>query len=446
MIQASPFDSTLYGRLLADEEAGAWLNDKAHLSAMLRVEGELAQAQSDAGLIPTDAAAAIARAAAKLQPNLGKLAEGTASAGVPVPALVKALKEALPPDQARWVHYGATSQDIVDTALVLNIRELLQLYEVRYRSIVSALSQLADEHRGTLVSGRTRTQQAAPVSFGLKVAQWLAPLMRHVEQLTALRERVLKLQLGGAVGTLSAMGDKAERIAQNLAERLDLACGPSWHTQRDSLLELSNWLTLTTGTLGKMAQDWLWMSQSEVGEIRFSNGGGSSTMPQKCNPVNAEVIVALARNNAGLVSQMHQAALQEHERSGSGWTQEWFVLPQQLMATAVAMKHGLEGLRFIEINSDRMQQNLDAYNGVIYAEAATFELAHSMTRDEAAKLVKQAAREAVNGERHLFDLIAERSEHALDLDRIRHQLLNSGATQAWLDQILAQANNLSNVR
>lgn len=439
MIQASPFDSILYGQLLADDEAGAWLNDRAQIAAMLKVEGELAKAQADAGLIPPDAADAIAKAAADLHPDLQKLAEGTASAGVPVPALVKALKEALPSEQARWVHYGATSQDIVDTALVLNIRELLKICETRYRSIVSALMHLAANHRDTLISGRTRTQQAVPMSFGLKVAQWLSPLLRQLEQLPALRERVLKLQLGGAVGTLSAMSDGAEDSARHLAERLDLTYVPSWHTQRDSLVELSNWLGLTTGALGKMAQDWLWLSQSEVGEIRFSNGGGSSTMPQKCNPVNAEVIVALARNNAGLVGQMHQASLQEHERSGSGWTQEWFALPQQLIGIAAALRHGVEGLRFIEVNTERMRQNLDAYNGVIYAEAATFELARSMTRDEAAKLVKQAAQEAVSGDRHLFDIIADQSGQSLDLDRIRQQLLSGGTTQVWLGQILEQA-------
>jgi 3-carboxy-cis,cis-muconate cycloisomerase len=443
MIQVSPFDSGLYQSLLSDSEAGAWLNDQAQLKAMLEVEGELAQAQAEAGLIPADAGAAIATAAASLTPDPASLADGTASAGVPIPALVKALKEALPANQARWVHFGATSQDIVDTALMLNCRELIGLYEVRIRAMIAGLADLAHRHRDTLMAGRTRTQQAVPMSFGFKAAQWLAPLVRQLERLEELKPRLLKTQLGGAVGTLAAMGDKADLTGQILARRLGLACGNNWHTQRDSLVEFSGWLSLCTGALGKIAQDWLLMSQTEVGEIRFSNGGGSSTMPQKCNPVNAEIILAMARQNAGLVGQMYQAMLHEHERSGSSWAQEWLVLPQQLMATAVALKHGLEALQYLEVNGERMLQNLGAFNGVIYAEAATFELARSMPRDQAASILKQACHQAIQGPQHLFDIVAQLSGTRLDIAQMQQRLLTDGATTAWLDAVLQQARTLT---
>ncbi|PSJ44129.1 3-carboxy-cis,cis-muconate cycloisomerase [Zobellella endophytica] len=439
MFSISPFDSALYRQLLSDKEAAAFLGDEAQIAAMLKVEGELALAQADCGLLPPDAAAAIARAAAGLALPAIKLAAGTASAGVPVPALVKALKQALPAEQARWVHFGATSQDIVDTALVLNCRALLALYEERLGRVVASLAGLAREHRHTPMAGRTRSQQAAPMSFGFKAAGWLAPLLRQRQRLAELRPRLLRVQLAGAVGTLAAMGERADRVNRRLAERLQLAPAPGWHTQRDSLVELADWLAMTTGLLGKVGQDWLWLSQTEVAEIGFSNGGGSSTMPQKCNPVNAEIMVALARHNAGLVGQMHQAMVQEHERSGSGWTQEWLVLPAMLMGTAVALHHAREALAHLRVNPEHMQANLALHNGVIYAEAATFALAAQMPRDQAATLVSAACQEALAGPRHLLEIIHERSGIRLELASLQRQLLDGGATAPWLEAILAEA-------
>ncbi len=441
MFSISPFDSALFRELLSNPDAARWLGDDAQIRAMLKVEAELALAQADCGLIPADAAEAIAQAAAELELPAIKLASGTAAAGVPVPALVKALKQALPAEQARWVHFGATSQDIVDTALVLNCRELINLYETRLAQIIHQLARLARAHRHSLTAGRTRTQQAVPMSFGFKVANWLAPLLRQQERLQQLKPRLLKVQLAGAVGTLAAMGEKAPAIATRLAERLNLAAGRNWHTQRDSLVELANWLALTTGLLGKIGQDWLWLSQTEVGEITFTNGGGSSTMPQKCNPVNAEILVAMARHNAGQVGQMHQAMVQEHERSGSAWTQEWLVLPTMLMCTAVALHHAEDALNHLVVNTDRLQANLGLYNGVIFAEAATFALARQMPRDQAAELVKAACPLAINGERHLFELIEEQCGVELNLAQLQQHLLEGGATSAWFEEILTAATH-----
>ncbi|MBM7456628.1 3-carboxy-cis,cis-muconate cycloisomerase [Oceanisphaera litoralis] len=441
MFSISPFDSALFRELLSHPDAARWLGDEAQIRAMLNVEAELALAQADCGLIPVDAAEAIARAAAELELPAIKLASGTAAAGVPVPALITALKKALPAEQARWVHFGATSQDIVDTALVLNCRELLGHYEAGLTQVIGRLARLARAHRHTLIAGRTRTQQAVPMSFGFKAANWLAPLLRQQERLQQLKPRLLKVQLAGAVGTLAAMGEQAPRIAERLAERLGLAPGRNWHTQRDSLVELADWLALTTGSLGKLGQDWLWLSQTEVGEISFTNGGGSSTMPQKCNPVNAEILVVMARHNAGQVGQMHQAMVQEHERSGSAWTQEWLVLPGMLMSTAVALRHAEEALAHLVVNTDRMEDNLAFYNGVIFAEAATFALARQMPRDQAAELVKAACKQAIGGERHLFALIAEQSGITLDLASLQQSLLEGGATATWFEDILAATDH-----
>lgn len=436
MLTISPFDSALYHTLLSDQEAGLYLGDDAQIRAMLKVEAELALAQADCGLIPEEAARAIAQVTISIDLPASILAAETGSAGVPVPALVQALKKSLPEKHARWVHFGATSQDIIDTALVLNCRELLNLYEARLQHVIGQLHTLATAHRNTLIAGRTRSQQAVPMSFGLKVANWLAPLLRQQARLDELKPRLLKLQLAGAVGTLSAMQDQAVSISARLAERLGLAVGYNWHTQRDSVVELANWLALTTGLLGKMGQDWLLLGQTEVGELTFSNGGGSSTMPQKCNPISAELLVTLARHNAGQLGQMHQAMLHEHERSGSAWTLEWLVLPTMLMATAVALHHSSDALAHIQVNTQNMQANLELYNGVIYAEAATFALAESMPRDDASTLVKAACQQALSGEHHLLDLIKERSGIELNLIELQQRLLVGGASQAWLDDIL----------
>jgi len=439
MLTISPFDSALYSTLLSDKEAGLYLGDDAQIRAMLQVEAQLALAQAECGLIPADAAQAIAQAAATVQITATSLAIDTGTAGVPVPALVQALKHALPKEYARWVHFGATSQDIVDTALVLNCRELLTLYTTRLNQVIGQLVELASAHRNTLTAGRTRTQQAVPMCFGLKVANWLAPLLRQQQRLTELKPRLLKLQLAGAVGTLSAMQDHAVAITAALAQRLDLAVGQNWHTQRDSIVELANWLAMTTGLLGKMGQDWLLLGQTEVGEVTFTNGGGSSTMPQKCNPVSAELLVTLARHNAGQVGQMHQAMLHEHERSGSAWTLEWLVLPSMLMATAVALHHSSDALAHFQVNTEKMQANLGLYNGVIYAEAATFALTDSMPRDKASALVKDACLQALSGERHLLELIHEHSGIELNLAQLQQRLLAGGATQNWLNGILLAA-------
>lgn len=439
MFSIAPFDSVLFRQLLSDNEAARYLGDDAQIRAMLNVEGELALAQADCGLIPAAAADAIAHAASVLEFPTSELAPGTGAAGVPVPALVEALKQSLPAEHARWVHFGATSQDIVDTALVLNCRELLGLYQARLGGIIDQLARLANAQRHTLIAGRTRTQQAVPMNFGFKVANWLAPLLRQQQRLTQLTPRLLKLQLAGAVGTLASMREQAPAIAERLAERLELAPGRGWHTQRDSLVELADWLSLTTGLLGKIGLDWLLLSQTEVGEITFTNGGGSSTMPQKCNPVNAEIVVAMARHNAGQVGQMHQAMLQEHERSGSAWTQEWMVLPGMLMTTAVALNHAEHALNHLVVNTEKMQANLGLHNGMIYAEAATFALARKMPRDQAAELVKAACKLASSGDRHLFSLIREQCGIELNLAELQQNLLEGGATPTWFEEILAEA-------
>jgi len=355
---------------------------------------------------------------------------------------VKALKAILSPEYARWVHFGATSQDIVDTALVFNCREMIAIYRQRLLDVLALGVSMAKAHRGTLIAGRTRTQQAVPISLGLKVANWLAPLNRQMERLDQLAPRLLKLQLGGAVGSLAAMGPQAARVVESLAARLQLNPAPAWHSQRDSLVEFAGWLAMTTGALGKMAEDWLRMTQTEVGELRFRNGGGSSTMPQKCNPVNAEMMMTMASRNALLAGQMQQCLLHEHERSGSAWTQEWLALPPMLLGTAVSLRHGIEGFNAMELSAERIETNIAANNGVIYAEAATFALAEKMSRDDAENVAYRACQQVAGTQQHLFEAIKQLTGHQLDVQAIRRGLLEGGATKAWIDDTLLCAERL----
>ncbi|MCS7195183.1 MAG: 3-carboxy-cis,cis-muconate cycloisomerase, partial [Meiothermus sp.] len=337
-----PQESRLFGRVFGDPEVSALFSDERGLGAMLEVEGALAHAQAELGLIPLEAAQAIERAIAGFAPDWEALALATERDGVPVAGLVSALRRAVGAPHERYLHYGATTQDILDTALVLRLREALALLEGRLRGVLRHLLRLAQRHLQTPMAGRTHAQQALPIPFGFKVAGWMAPLLRHLERLEELRGRLLVVQFGGAVGTLAALGPDGPRVQEALARRLGLGLPPiPWHTARDNLAELAGWLSLLTGSLGKMAQDILLLAQSEVGEVRESaqeGRGGSSTMPQKSNPVRSEVVVAAARANAALLVAMHQAQIAEHERATHGWQLEWLTLPSMFAHAAAALK------------------------------------------------------------------------------------------------------------
>ena len=314
----SPFDSTIYGGLFADPEILDLFSDAAEIAAMLRMEAALAVAEGEAGVIPNNAARRIAETAGALVIDPASLAAGTASAGAPVPALVVALRDAVGADAAHYVHWGATSQDVIDTGLVLRLRDVLEIFAARLTALSAQLASLARDHRATLMVGRTRSQQATPTTFGLKVAGWRQPLRRHAVRLDELRPRLVVLSLGGAAGTLAALGDKALAIEAAMARELGLGVPTlPWHSQRDSIAELAGWLSLVTGSLGKIGVDLILLAQSEVREISPGSGGGSSTMPQKANPVGAEALVSLARFNAGLVSSLHHALGPAHERDGA---------------------------------------------------------------------------------------------------------------------------------
>ncbi|MDH3475044.1 MAG: 3-carboxy-cis,cis-muconate cycloisomerase [Rhodospirillales bacterium] len=438
---ASPLDSAIYGALFSDEQTAALFSDTAEVRAMLEVEAALARVQGRLGVIPSAAGAEISEALKTAAIDPGALAAGTAGAGVPVPALLALLRRAVGGEAAQYLHWGATSQDVLDTALVLRLRDALEIFEQRLVALAARLAELSAAHRATLMAGRTRSQQATPTSFGLKLAGWLAPLLRHRRRLEELRPRVLAVQFGGAVGSLAALGEAGVEVMEGLAAELGLTAPVlPWHAQRDGLAELAGWLSLVTGSLGKIGQDVVLLAQSEVGELRAgAEEGGSSTMPQKANPVAGEALVAIARMNAALLSNSHQALIHEQERGGAAWQQEWLGLPQMAILTGAALRHAGAMAARLEVRPEVMRANLEASNGLVLAEAASFALAAHMPRPEAQALVKATCREIAGTGRHLIDALREKSDAPLDWDALRDPANYLGVADALIDRVLHAA-------
>lgn len=394
---ASPLDSAIYRDLFGDAEVARLFSDTAEIRAMLLVEGALAEVQGELGLIPETAAKAIHRAAMELQIDPGALAAETGRNAVPVPALVAAFRtEMKAPEHAQYVHWGATSQDIMDTGLVLRLRKVLEIGEARLDATLTGLARLAEAHAETPMAARTYGQAATPTSFGAVVADWGAPLLQLREELTTLRARLIVVNLGGAAGTLSAMGERGPEVRARLAERLGLGDpGGSWHADRDRMAALAAWLARLTGALAKMGEDLTLMSQTGIGEVDLGPGGGSSTMPQKSNPVLPSLLVAIARQMAGLNGVMQGALVHRQQRDAAAWMTEWMTLPQMcfLAGRALAVAAGIAAA--IRARPDRMLARIDDGSGLIHAEALTFALAERLPRPEAQEAVKALCREAV---------------------------------------------------
>nr|WP_081928703.1 3-carboxy-cis,cis-muconate cycloisomerase [Microvirga sp. BSC39] len=331
--------SPLLQALVGDEEVGALFSKEAELSALLRIETALAQVEAQVGLISDEAAGRIAEACSSFKADWAGLAAGLAQDGVIVPAFVKQLRTTVGEAHAKAVHFGATSQDIVDTALMLRLKSVVEIFGRRLDALLHALRALKDRDGATPLMAHTRMQQALPFTAADKIDTWSHPLERHRNALNALAPRLLAVQLGGPVGTRAELKGHGDAVADAMAEILGLSSALSWHSQRDRIGEFAAFLSLLSGTLGKIGQDVALMAQNEVAEVRLATGGGSSAMPHKSNPVPAEVLVTLARFNAGLLGTLHQALVHENERSGAAWTLEWMVLPQMIVAAAAGLRN-----------------------------------------------------------------------------------------------------------
>jgi 3-carboxy-cis,cis-muconate cycloisomerase len=393
---AAPADSALYGGLFNDPETARLFTDSAEIRAMLLVEGALARVQGALGLIPVEAAAYIDRASHEVQIDPAALAVETARNGVPVPALLTAFrKQAGAPEPMQYLHWGATSQDIMDTALALRLRPMLDLWETRLTDLLTTLADLADIHADLPMAARTYGQFATPTSFGAVVAAWGWPLLGWRDRMTALRADVLKVSLSGAAGTLSAMGPTGPQVRAELATALGLSDpGHSWHSDRSAPGQLASFAAGLAGSLGKLGEDVLALSQSGLSEVRLA-GGGSSTMPQKQNPVAASALVAMARHVIGLSGLIHQSALHLQQRDGAAWFGEWLALPQLCIGTGRLLTLAHKVTAALQPDPTAMDRLLQSDQGLIHAEALTFALARQMPRPDAAAAIKALCGEAM---------------------------------------------------
>ena len=334
---SSVFDHPWLGGLFADPEMAALWSPEAQLAGMRAFEAAWSRGLGEVGLAPAPEAEAAARAIETMQFDLADLREGTGRDGVVVPRLVAQMQTAAGPARAA-VHKGATSQDVIDTALALAMAQSLDLLEARLHILQAALTKLSTAEGAQPLMGRTRMQAATEITVADRIAPWLLPLAHHLERLTALRPRVAVLQFGGASGDRRATGAQSTALAAAVALRLGLAAPPrAWHSMRDGVAEFAGLLSLISGTLGKMGQDIALMAQQGIDEIALAGGGASSAMPHKQNPVMAELLVTLARFNAGSLGQIHQALIHEQERSGAAWALEWMVLPDMARTTGRAL-------------------------------------------------------------------------------------------------------------
>ena len=405
----SPFDSAIYRQLLQDDEVAELFNDAAEIRAMIQVEVALAKVQGQLGLIPDTSAHEIHRAISNAQIDPVSLAEATRRDGVPVPALVDALRTAMGSNQhAQYLHWGATSQDIMDTGLMLRLQGICDLLEPRLKILLQALADKADTHAELPMAARTRAQIATPTSFGAVVAAWGAPLLNHLEVLAQLKPRLLRVSLAGASGNSTALGDKVSAVRTALAVELELGdASLCWHSDRSTLAEFASLLTRINGSLAKMAEDVILLTQPEVAELRLKQGGGSSTMPQKNNPVVAETLVSLFRLSAALDGLMTQAMLHRQQRDGAAWALEWHALPQICMASAKALTLALDLARDLQPNVAAMEAHLSSGNGLVYAEAISFKLAETMPRPKAQDQVKRLCAQALEQGCLLSQLVAQ---------------------------------------
>lgn len=441
---------SLLGGLFGAPEVDAVFTDTARLQAMLDVEAALARAQVRCAVIPPAALGAIEAACRADLYAVPALGQATLLAGNPAIPLVKALTAQVrhaDADAARWVHWGATSQDIIDTGAVLQLREAVGLVQERLHVLCTALAVLADAERDTGLPGRTLLQQAVPVTFGLKAAGWLDALHRSQRRLHALYDDTLVLQFGGAAGTLASLQARGLDVAQALGDELQLPVPAlPWHTARDRVAELGSTFALLTGTLGKIATDIVLLMQSEVAEAFEPAGegrGGSSAMPHKRNPVGCVAAIAAATRVPGLLSTLFVAMPQPHERAAGQWHAEWETVPEIVRLCAGSLAQVTVVVQGLQLDRARMRDHLDSHGGLLYAEAVAVTLAETLGKAAAHALVEQAARQALAQSRHLREVLQEMPDVSAQLSSTQLAALFApdswrGMADTWINRVLAQ--------
>ncbi len=423
-------------------------DDATTLQHMLDFEAALAHAEAVVGVIPAAAISAIETSCRADRFDLAALAEAATRSGNLAIPLVKALTADVAktdPDAARYVHWGATSQDVIDTATMLGLRAAIDTLLADLDRAIAGFAKLAEHHRHTAVVARTWLQHALPMPFGLKLAEYAAALHRSRQRLARLRADGLALQFGGAAGTLAALGDKGLLVAEQLAKELDLPLPDApWHTHRDRIAEAAAVFAILTGTCGKIARDVSLMMQTDVGEAFEPSGagrGGSSTMPHKRNPVASASALGAATMAPNLAATIFAAQVQDHERSAGPWHAEWPTLPSLLLVTSGALAAIVDIAEGLEVDTGRMRSNLDTAHGLIMAEAVTFALAEKLGKSDAHHLVEAASKKAVAEKEHLRDVLSAdpRVTAQLGADviaKLFEPMDYQGASQALIDRLL----------
>jgi 3-carboxy-cis,cis-muconate cycloisomerase len=433
----------MFSKYLNDPITALICSDEQLIEKMLGFEIALAKVQSHLGIIPKEAALSIEENLKPLTISPASLAEGTLQNGIPTITLIAIAKKSLPDSAKDYLHWGATSQDVMDTAQVLVIKDVIAILENRIGQLLKNIATLIQNQGHIATIGRTRTQQAVPILFGQKLTNWANPLLRHLNRLQEMKPRLLVVQLGGAAGNLSVLGTDGLQVAAALAKELHIGFALPWHTQRDNFAEFANWLAMVSGSLAKIGQDILVMSQTEINEIveNAAGGGKSSTMPHKNNPILSEVLVVLARKNAQLSAIQLQSMIHANERDGAAWALEWENLPEMMCNTATTLSHALTISQNLKINEQAIQKNLNLLNGLVYSEAASFILAQYMPKNEAKSIVEKACERVVLENKNLADILTELTSHlsinwqdALSLEK------HLGSSNLIINTILAQIN------
>ncbi|MFN8471090.1 MAG: 3-carboxy-cis,cis-muconate cycloisomerase [Anaerolineae bacterium] len=434
------------GGLFATRAMAAVFSPEAHVAQMLAFEAALARAETRAGVIPPSAAEAIGAACRVELYDVAAIYREAEVAGTPAIPLTRMLNERVADDGKGFVHWGATSQDAIDSAMMLQMRAGLDLLVADLRDVAAACASLAQQHRHTPMAGRTLLQQALPITFGLKAARWLSLVTRQAQALRECRERSLALQFGGAAGTLASLGASGVTVAVLLAQDLELPLPDlPWHAERDRVATIAATLGVTAGAMAKIAADLTLLAQSEVAEAMEAAAPGkgvSSAMPQKRNPVDAVLAAAASRLAIGVVPVILNAMANEHERAVGGWQAEWAAIPALFGYTAAAVVHVGRAVAGLQVDTDRMVVNMERGGGLLMAESLTTALAHHIGRPEAMRLVRDASQRALQAGATL-------RQAALDDTKIRAHLAEDeieraldprnylGSADAFIDRALA---------
>jgi 3-carboxy-cis,cis-muconate cycloisomerase len=420
-------DSTVFRDIFTTPDMRQVWSDENRVQKYLDFEAALARAQARLKIIPQEACDEIvAHCDAKLI-DMAKLKEATERIGYPVLPVVQQLVKLCKDNLGEWSHWGATTQDITDTASVLQIREGLAIVEREIGAIADALAALAKKYRDTPMAGRSNLQQAVPITFGYKMATLLAAFERHKQRLSEIKARVLVGEFGGAAGTLSSLGKDGLRVQAELMKELKLGQPAiSWHTVRDCIAEVGCFLGLVTGSCGKIAFDVKLLMQTEVDEVYepFHQGrGSSSTMPQKRNPISSVYITAQTAMVKQLVAALLEAMIEDHERATGPWEIEWIALPEIFMLSAGALAQTRFLVEGLQVNEKKMRENLDITNGLIMSEAVMMGLGDKMGRNTAHDVVYDICREVVKTGRPLVDLLEQNDEIRKHADRKKLEAL-----------------------